>query len=109
MLLKPLAVTHTVTANGEPLVCVDNLPGPAAELTPTNLRDLSYALYRIANDTEVFASARRTLNVVPSAYPMSSPPVSIGDKANHLSPCVADEVSREFSSNRNTTDVWTGK
>ncbi len=106
MLLKSLIVTHTTTRNGEPLACVDNLPGPDAELTPSQLRDLSHALYLIANDCEILASAREFLKVPPRKYPMAHPAQSLAERHAHQSPRTKGQWERDARRAGKRVDVW---
>lgn len=53
MTMEPaLHVTLTRTRRGEPLACVDGLPGGGADLTPAQLRALARALEQAAADCE---------------------------------------------------------
>jgi hypothetical protein len=62
--IKKLAVKHTATFKGEPLVCFRNLPGDDAELRPAQIRDLAAALLIIANDCDAHAkSIRRGVDI----------------------------------------------
>lgn len=48
MLTQTLKVKHTVTRHAQPLLCIDNLPGEGAELTPIEARRLAAALIEAA-------------------------------------------------------------
>jgi hypothetical protein len=50
--MKCLNVKMTRAYDGGPLAVVDGLPGGGAELRPHQLRQLAYALARVADETE---------------------------------------------------------
>ena len=57
--IKTLAVKHTATHKGDPLVVFSDLPGPDAELTPAQIRKLAAVLITIADDCESHARGVR--------------------------------------------------
>lgn len=57
--IKSLAVKHTATYKGDPLVVFSDLPGPDAELMPAQIRKLAAALIIIADDCESHARGVR--------------------------------------------------
>ena len=57
--IKTLAVKHTQTFKGEPLVCFANFPGPDPDLRPQQIRALAAALLVIADDCEAHARSIR--------------------------------------------------
>lgn len=50
--MKHLNVTMTRAYDGGPLAVIDGLPGDGAELRPRQIRQLAYALARVADETE---------------------------------------------------------
>lgn len=57
--IKTLAVKHTATHKGDPLVVFSDLPGSDAELTPAQIRKLAAALLIIADDCDAHARGVR--------------------------------------------------
>lgn len=49
---RTLRVKHSATFNGQPLACLENLPGLFADLRPESLRSLAAALVQTAADCE---------------------------------------------------------
>lgn len=68
--IKTIAVKHTATFNGEPLVCFRNLPGDDAELRPAQIRELAAALLTIANDCDAHAKSIRRGVDIRREYPV---------------------------------------
>ncbi|MBL8348929.1 MAG: hypothetical protein JNL87_01325 [Burkholderiaceae bacterium] len=60
------------TFERKPLAVVDGLPGDHAELTPAQLRALSAALLRIADDADAQPMGVRTFKRQRRAYPLAS-------------------------------------
>mgnify|MGYP001158973914 CR=1 FL=1 len=50
--MKALRVRLTRAYDGGPLAVIDGLPGDGAELRPRQIRQLAYALARVADETE---------------------------------------------------------
>lgn len=50
--LKVLCVKHTFDRHDQPLLCIDNLPGEGAEMSPSAARALAAALLDAAADCE---------------------------------------------------------
>lgn len=57
--IKTLAVKHTATLQGDPLVVFSDLPGPDVELRPAQIRKLAAALLAIAADCDAHARGVR--------------------------------------------------
>lgn len=70
--IKTLAVKHTATHKGDPLVCFSNFPGPDAELTPAQIRKLASALLSIADDCESHARGMRRYADRRREYPVEA-------------------------------------
>ena len=70
--IKTLAVKHTATFKGEPLVCFSNLPGDGAELTPAQIRKLAAALLTIADDCDAHARSVRRYADRRREYPVEA-------------------------------------
>ena len=67
--MKTLNVTHTTTRTGTPLMTVANLPGPDAELTPDQARDLAAVLCSAALECETMhGTVQRIGRATGSAY-----------------------------------------
>lgn len=63
-----LMVKHTVSYKGEPLACVENLPGNFADLTPARMRRLAIALVNAADDCELLAKDSRLYGPIKREY-----------------------------------------
>lgn len=70
--IKGLAVKHTATFKGDPLVCFSDLPGADAELTPAQIRKLAAALLTIADDCEAHARSVRRYADRRCEYPVEA-------------------------------------
>lgn len=70
--IKSLAVKHTATHKGDPLVVFSDLPGPGAELTPAQIRKLAAALLTIADDCESHARSVRRYADRRREYPVEA-------------------------------------
>lgn len=70
--IKSLAVKHTATFKGEPLVVFSDLPGNGAELTPAQIRALAAALRTIADDCEAHARGVRRAIDRRQTYPVEA-------------------------------------
>jgi len=68
--IKTLAVKHTATRHGLPLVSFVNLPGPDPDLTPDAIRQLAAALLTIADDCEAHHRGVRRAVDVRREYPV---------------------------------------
>ena len=66
-----LNVTHTSTFDGKPLATVDGLPGGAADLTPAQLRALSSALAKVADECDNLP-IRRGRRCIVRQYPLTA-------------------------------------
>lgn len=67
--MKTLNVTHTTSRTGTPLMTVANLPGPDAELTPDQARDLAATLVSAALECETMhGTVLRVGRATVSAY-----------------------------------------
>lgn len=70
--IKSLAVRHTATHKGNPLVVFGDLPGVDAELTPAQIRALAEALLTIADDCEAHARGVRRAIDRRQIYPVEA-------------------------------------
>lgn len=72
MALKTLQVKHTATYKGEPLACIDRLPGDGAEMTPAQIRRLAAALLAAADECEILHDTTRRHVPVRREYPLGA-------------------------------------
>lgn len=63
-----LRVKHTVDRLEQPLLCLENLPGEGAELSPANARALAAALLHAARECEELGTQAKHIGPARRAY-----------------------------------------